>query len=190
MALDSRCLDDVVHIGGNFRTYPAKPPLLLLGTTLARLRLIPRFRLTLGTEARLLHAVGGKRILGQARPTLIDLHAIRVFEYLDLFSLVSRNPVVVGVQGHVAILVRFSLVHLVGSWKVRRQWIQVTAFVLESLRRNQSRLGHRTMLHPHRGPLQCLPVQILQALERATGQEVGLRRSRNSFRFRLFDWDD
>ena len=64
---------------------------------------------------------------------------------------------------------------------MRWQRIQVMAFVLECLRGNQSRLGNRTMLHPHRGPLECLPVQILQALKAATRQEAGLHAPETPF---------
>ena len=61
-----------------------------------------------------------------------------------------------------------------------RQFSQVVAFVLECLGWNQLRLTGRAMLHTHRGPLERLPVQILQALEAAARQEVGLDRPKTS----------
>ena len=61
-----------------------------------------------------------------------------------------------------------------------RQFGQIVAFVLESLGGDQSRLAGRAVLHAHRGPLECLLVQILQALEAAARQEVGLDRPETS----------
>ena len=51
---------------------------------------------------------------------------------------------------------------------------QEAAFVLEGLGGNQARLACRAVLHADRGPLDGLPIQVLQALETAAGQEVGL----------------
>jgi hypothetical protein len=55
------------------------------------------------------------------------------------------------------------------------------ALMLEELGGDQSCLAGRTILHAHRGPLDRLLVQILQALKTAARQEVGLDCPEASF---------
>jgi len=52
---------------------------------------------------------------------------------------------------------------------------------LEDLGRNESGLALRPVVHAYRGPLQSLPVQVLQVLEFATGEEVGFHRPKTAF---------
>lgn len=60
------------------------------------------------------------------------------------------------------------------------QFLQVTSFMFEELSRNQVALAHRTLFHSLGGPLSRLQVNIFEAVELPTGQEVGFERPETS----------
>ena len=106
------------------------------------------------------HALGRQRILGQTPRLLKDLQAIGVLQQLHVIAASPRNPVVVGCESNIAILVGAPLMLLVRRGKVARQLVQIETFVIENLSRNQTRLGLRTMFHPLGGPLLRLLVEV------------------------------
>ena len=57
-----------------------------------------------------------------------------------------------------------------------RQLGQEGSFMFKRLGGNETSLALGPLFHPHRGPLQGLAVEILQALERAARNEVGFDR--------------
>src|SRR2546429_6386317 len=113
-----------------------------------------------------------------------------LFPYTTLFrSLASpllafwrtRNPVVVAVERHIAVLVGLPLMAQVGSGKMGGQGHQRRTFLLEGLRGNQAGFGHRAMFHAHRGPFEGLLIQVFQARKVAPGEEVRLHRPKAAF---------
>lgn len=135
---------------------------------------LPRLGLSLRAETLVLHPVRRQRVLGHADPMLIDLQAVRVLEHLDFFPLAPRHPVVVPLEGNISIFIRAPLVRPVGRGKLRREFDQVAALVLKGFGGNQAALARRAVVHADRGPLEPLGVQVLQALEAAARQKVGL----------------
>lgn len=105
---------------------------------------------------------------------LIQFQVVGVFQHLDVFPLAARYPVIVALKRHVPILIRATLIGAVRRGEMRGEWNQVAAFVLEGLGGNQTRLPHGPVVHADRGPLVGLAIQILQAFEAASRQEVGL----------------
>ncbi len=110
-----------------------------------------------------------------------DLQAVRVLEHLHVIAARSGNPVVVGAEGDIAVLIGDALVRLVRRRKMLRQRVQIEPLMLEQLGRNHPRLGLHAMLHPLGRPLTRLLVEILQAGERAAGKEVCFHSPEASF---------
>ena len=79
-----------------------------------------------------------------------------------------------------AVIIDAAIVDPVGSGKMRRQSREINAFVFEGFGGNQSRFALGTVLQSHRGPLQRLLVEILQAFKGAAGKKVGFHRPETS----------
>ena len=185
MPLDARGLESVIHVGRHLRPQGTQPLFLVLRAVLAVLGQVPRRRLPLGAETGVLHPVNRQRVLGHAVPMLVNLQSLRVTQHLDVFPFAPRDPVVVPLHGDIAVFVRAPLQRPVRGGELGRQFAQVAAFVLECLGGNQARLARRAMLHADRGPLQRLPIEILQAGEAAARQEVGFHGPKTPLLARL-----
>src|SRR3990172_3843909 len=138
MTLQAGSFERVIQIGSDFSAQGPQPLLLLLGTVPAALGHLPRSRLPLRAEAPVLDALRRQRILGHADPLLIDLQAIRVLQQLDRFPPAARDPVVVPLEGCIAILIRLAFMRTVGGRKMGGQLDQVASFILERLGGNQA----------------------------------------------------
>jgi hypothetical protein len=120
-------------------------------------------------------------ILGHAVPPQENLQLVGVLQHLDILTLGAWHPVEIGVEVHVAILIRTPLVDLIGRRQMRGQFRQKAPFEFEGFGGNQPCLSHRAVLHPHRRPLPRLLVEVFQALKGAAGQEVRFHGPKSAF---------
>jgi hypothetical protein len=126
-------------------------------------------------------AIGRQHILGHTLAALIEFQPVRIFEHVHLLAAGAGHPVIVAVEGGVAILIGVPFMHQVRSGKMRRQLHQVMALVVERLGRNQPALGDRPLFHAHGGPLEGRLVQIFQTLEAPPRKKVRLHRPEAAF---------
>ena len=111
MTLETRSLEGVIQIGDHFRAQGPQALLLQLRAVAAALGHVPGERLSLGTEAAVLDTLRRQRVLGHTDSLLIDLQVLRILQQLDRVPPAARDPVVVPLEGRIAILIRVTLVH-------------------------------------------------------------------------------
>src|SRR5258708_5320884 len=93
----------------------------------------------------------------------------------------SRDRIIVGLKSDIAILIDVSCVVSIRRGQMGRQRYEEPALMLEGHRGNQSGLALRFVVHAHGGPLESLPVQILQILEIASGKKVCFHGEKTAF---------
>ena len=145
-------------------------------------------RLAGGTVVLSPHPVRWQRVLAQTGMLLKDSQVVRVLQHFHFIAAGSGDPVIISTKGDITILVRASLVRLVGSRKMLWQLVQVVSLVLEGFRRNQMCLGLRPMLHAFGSPLACLRVEVFQRVEDSSGEKVRFHGPKTTFVTRFSIW--